>query len=104
MRDLVWEAWEESFAARRDDPSTWGRVPFWKAYPKPKRHPVFRTILGAQLCRTADLLLGPGWSTSRGFGNLLAAPPDAETWHLPGRDGLWHMDSRFERGHGHVHV
>lgn len=94
MRDAVWNAWGDVYGARRDDSSTWAGVHRWRAIKAAKRHPSFREILGDQLRAFADLALGPGWSTSNGFGEVLASVPDAPRWHLPSR--RWHSDYGYD--------
>jgi hypothetical protein len=95
MREVVWRSWGDAYGVRRDDPSTWNGVPDWGRTKDAKRHPRFRDILGPKLLRIADVLLGTGWTTSNGFGSLLVSFPDAERWHLPARDAMWHIDGRF---------
>lgn len=92
MRDIVWEAWRARDGMVPDDRRTWPTTTIWKTPREAKKHPAFRTILGPPLVALADELLGPGWTTSSGFGNLLASLPDGEVWRLPGRGALWHSD------------
>lgn len=92
MRESVWRGWADAYGVQRDDPSTWSRAERWKTVRSAKRDPIFRDVLGDALRSVADVLIGPGWSTSNGFGNLLASFPDATQWHLPGADGMWHSD------------
>jgi hypothetical protein len=92
MREAVWQGWADTYGVRRDDRSTWSAVPAFKTVKAAKRHPSFLDVLGEDLRTLADVLIGPGWSTANGFGNLLASFPNADRWHLPGADGLWHSD------------
>lgn len=92
MREACWRGWSETYGARRDDPSTWSDVPRWKTVKSSKRDPSFRAVLGEELRLFADALIGPGWSTSNGFGGLLASFPNTTSWYLPGAGGVWHSD------------
>ncbi|HUP87326.1 MAG TPA: phytanoyl-CoA dioxygenase family protein [Acidimicrobiales bacterium] len=92
MREVVWRGWAEAYGVREDDPATWIAVPRYKTLKESKRHSSFRAILGEDLRSLADRLLGPGWSTSNGFGNLLTSFPNVTEWHLPSSDGMWHSD------------
>ena len=92
MRDVVWRSWADAYGVRRDDPDTWPAVPRFKTLKVAKRDPIFRELLGERLTTLADRLLGLGWSTSNGFGNLLASFPSATDWHLPSTDAIWHSD------------
>ena len=92
MREAVWRGWADTYGVRRDDPTTWGVVPRFKTLKAVKRDPSFRAVLGDALRSIADRLLGPGWSTSNGFGSLLTSFPNATEWHLPSNDGMWHSD------------
>ena len=92
MRGAVWQGWADAYGVREDDPTTWSRAERWKTVKSAKRHPCFRAILSDVLRSVADRLIGPGWSTSNGFGGLLASFPNATEWHLPGADGMWHSD------------
>lgn len=92
MREVVWRGWADTYGARQDDPATWAAVPRFKTLKAAKRDPIFREILGDELTSLADRLLGPGWTTSNGFGNLLANFPNVTSWHLPSSDGMWHSD------------
>ena len=94
MRDAVWQGWADAYGVREDDPTTW-RAVRWKTVKAAKRHPAFRDILGDSLRSLADRLIGPGWSSSKGLGNLLTSFPDTTQWHLPGADGNWHSDYGF---------
>lgn len=94
MRDAVWQGWADAYGVREDDPTTW-RAVRWKTVKAAKRHPAFRDILGDSLRSLADRLIGPGWSSSKGLGNLLTSFPDTTQWHLPGADGNWHCDYGF---------
>jgi ectoine hydroxylase-related dioxygenase (phytanoyl-CoA dioxygenase family) len=95
MREAVWRAWFDTYGITPEDRSTWSRAPAWKSLPRAKRDPIFRAVLGKQLNSTAGVLLGPGWTTSIGFGGLLASFPDSDTWRLPGREGIWHSDCMY---------
>lgn len=95
MQDAVWREWGARFGAKRDDATTWSSAPEWGQLPSAKRDPVFRGVLGSALHELADALLGPGWTASSGFGNLLASFPDADRWTLPGRGGQWHSDLSY---------
>jgi hypothetical protein len=77
---------------RREDRTTWQRASPRRKLARAKRDPIFHAMFGAELCVLADALLGEGWVTSDAFGNLLVDFPDAQRWHLPGRDGFWHSD------------
>lgn len=92
MRDVVWRDLHRTDGVDRDDPATWHRQEPLKKLARAKRDPAFQAIFGASLRRLADEVLGEGWSTSSAFGNLLVSFPDAQQWHLPGRDGFWHSD------------
>ena len=92
MREACWQGWSDTYGARRDDPSTWSAVPRFKTVKSAKRHPSFLAVLGDELRSLADTLIGPGWSTSNGFGGLLAGFPNTTSWHLPGAEGVWHSD------------
>lgn len=92
MREACWQGWSDTYGVRRDDPTTWSAVPRWKTVKSAKRHPSFLAILGDQLRSLADTLIGPGWSTSNGFGGLLASFPNTTRWYLPGAGGVWHSD------------
>lgn len=92
MRDACWQGWTDTYGARRDDPSTWSAVPRFKTVKSAKRHPSFLAVLGDELRSLADTLIGPGWSTSNGFGGLLAGFPNTTSWYLPGAGAVWHSD------------
>jgi hypothetical protein len=92
MREACWQGWGDTFGARRDDPSTWSAVPRFKTVKSSKRHPSFLAVLGDELRSLADTLIGPGWSTSNGFGGLLAGFPNTTRWYVPGAGGGWHSD------------
>src|SRR5207247_5503197 len=49
-------------------------------------------IFGEPLRQVATALLGEGWTTSKGLGNVLVSDQDCERWDLPGREALWHSD------------
>jgi hypothetical protein len=95
MRDVLWEGWRLVYGVERDDASTWGSVEPWRVLKGPKRHPIFREVLGPRLRQVADILLGPGWTTSSGFGGLLCGFPDTDRWFLPGASALWHSDALY---------
>jgi hypothetical protein len=97
MREPCCRDWEERYAVVRHDPTTWTAVEPWRSLPSAKRDPAFLAVLGDPLRELADELIGTGWSVAKGFGNLLASFPDAERWHLPGADALWHSDSGYAR-------
>jgi hypothetical protein len=93
MQDVVWRDLYYTDGVRRDDPSTWRRKTPLRKLARAKRDPIFGAVFGEPLQRLADALLGEGWAPlAGGFGNLLVSFPDAEHWHLPGRDGFWHSD------------
>jgi hypothetical protein len=92
MCDVVWAALHERDGIDRADRATWPTAPQWKKLPAAKRHPCFQAVLGPPLRELADALLGTGWVTSAGLGNLLVGFPEAPEWHLPGADGQWHSD------------
>lgn len=102
MRDVVWRDLYYTDGVRRDDPSTWRRSSPRRALHRAKRHPIFQKMLGEPVRDLADALLGRGWSVSGGFGNLLVDFQDAERWHLPGRDGHWHLDMGWEGDPGRL--
>jgi hypothetical protein len=97
MRDVVWEDLNHTDGVKRDDPSTWRRSVPRRTLHRAKRHPVFHKMLGESLHDLVDALLGPGWTVSGGFGNLLVDFRDAERWRLPGREGHWHLDMGWDR-------
>lgn len=92
MRDAVWRDLRHTDGVIPDDPSTWNRPRPLKKLARAKRDPAFQALYGEQLASLADALLGPGWTSDAAFGNLLVDFPDADAWHLPGRDGFWHCD------------
>ena len=92
MREACWQGWGDAYGVRRDDPSTWSAVPRFTTVKSAKRHPSFLAVLGDGLRSLADTLIGPGWSTSNGFGGLLAGFPTTTDWFLPGADAVWHSD------------
>jgi len=92
MREVVWRDLLHSEGVVQEDRSTWRRRTPRTKLAHAKRHPVFEALFGEQLRELADALLGSGWSPSGAYGNLLVDFPDAEHWHLPGRDGFWHCD------------
>lgn len=92
MREACWQGWSDTYGARRDDPSTWSAVPRFKTVKSAKRYPSFLAVLGNELRSLADTLIGPGWSTSNGFGGLLAGFPNTTGWYLPGAGAVWHSD------------
>lgn len=92
MRDAVWRDLYHTDGVRREERSTWRRSTPLRKLSRAKRDPSFRSLLGEPLRRLADRLLGEGWTADAGFGQLLVSFPDAERWHLPGRDGFWHSD------------
>jgi hypothetical protein len=94
MQDAVWRAWR-SLGVVSDDPTTWSSAPVWESLKRAKRDLVFHGVLGPSLRALADTLLGEGWTTSTGFGNLLASFPDTERWTLPARSGQWHSDFAY---------
>lgn len=96
MRQVVWQDLYHTDGVRRDDASTWHRSIPRRALHHAKRHPIFHKMVGPLLRDVADALLGPGWTTSGAFGNLLVDFRDAERWRLPGRDGHWHLDTGWE--------
>lgn len=92
MRDVVWRDLYHTDGVLREDRSTWHRTTPLRKLARAKRDPSFGAILGEPLRLLADSLLGVGWTPDAGFGQLLVSFPDAERWHLPGRDGFWHSD------------
>jgi hypothetical protein len=92
MREACWQGWSDDHGVRQDDPTTWSPLPRWKTVKSAKRHLSFLAVLGDQLRSLADSLIGPGWSTSNGFGGLLASFPNTTSWYLPGTGGGWHSD------------
>lgn len=98
MREVVWTDLFHTDGVVREDPSTWRRSTPRRAVHHAKRHPVFHAIFGPRLREVADRLLSPGWTVSGGLGNLLVDFQDADRWHLPGRDGHWHLDTRWSAG------
>jgi hypothetical protein len=92
MRDVVWRDLFHSEGVRGEDRTTWQRASPRRKLARAKRDPIFHAMFGPELYALADALLGTGWVTSAAFGNLLVDFPDAERWHLPGRDAFWHSD------------
>jgi hypothetical protein len=92
MREAVWRDLYHTDGVRREDRSTWQRSTPLRKLSRAKRDPSFRALFGEPLRHLADTLLGEGWTADGGFGQLLVSFPDAERWHLPGRDGFWHSD------------
>jgi hypothetical protein len=92
MRDAVWRDLYHTDGVRREDRSTWHRSAPLRKLSRAKRDTSFEALFGEPLRGLADRLLGEGWTADAGFGQLLVSFPDAERWHLPGRDGFWHSD------------
>lgn len=82
----MWRDWFHTHGIRRDDPSTWQKK-LGRKLSRAKRDAAFHTMLGAPLRDLADALLGKGWTTPEGFGNLLADFPDSERWRTDGDHG-----------------
>lgn len=98
MREVVWRDLRLTDGVVQDDPATWRRSTPRRGLPRAKRHPAFQKMLGPQVRQMADALLGAGWTPSAGLGQLLVDFRDADRWHLPGRDGHWHLDTSWSRG------
>jgi hypothetical protein len=92
MREAVWRDLYDTDGVRREDRSTWHRSTPLRKLALAKRDPSFHALFGEPLRHLADMLLGEGWTTDAGLGQLLVSFPDTERWHLPGRDGFWHSD------------
>lgn len=91
MCDRVWERADSKLGIRRDDASTWRRVPPSVMKECKETGWPFDPILAPVVTEVLDGLLGPDWVRPQHPGQLLTSAPVARDWVLPHQ--IWHMDS-----------
>jgi len=97
IRDRVWAVVEARSAIRRDDRSTWRRVPPAIVKQAREREGLFDPILGPTTSTALDAVLGEGgWVRPQVPGQLLMTPPDPGEWLLPAK--MWHVDAPAPSG------
>ena len=90
MERRWWRELAEAHGIRRDDRSSWRRLP--GDLKAAKRDQSQATILTSRVRGVLDDLLGPGaWPTPRDWGRPLVTFPEPGAWDVP--TALWHWDN-----------
>ena len=93
MERRWWRELANAHGIRRDDRSSWRRLP--GDLKAAKRDPQQATILTGRVRGVLDDLLGQGaWLPPRDWGRPLVTFPEPGTWELP--TGQWHWDNPCE--------
>jgi hypothetical protein len=90
MERRWWQELAEAHGIRRDDRSSWRRLP--GDLKAAKRDRSQTTILTSRVSGVLDDLLGPGaWPPPRDWGRPLVTFPEPGAWDVP--TALWHWDN-----------
>lgn len=92
IRERVWAQAEEKLGIRRDDPSSWRRIPPSIMKKLKEKEGLFEPMLSPAVTGALDAVLGEeGWDRPELPGTLIMTPPSAGEWLLPHK--VWHMDT-----------